>query len=134
MAQAYTEARPSELAHPVRDGGLLLDQPGAFVLLPDVLGPAHHEQHVEGFEVGNGLPRIELHGEQSEAGSFKEGTEHAGVFVRMVLKDEDRPSTVGRWLRAKLRARRRGHGRMSRYSLTSQSVTVPMNRSHSSRL
>ena len=97
MAQAYTEARPSELAHPVRDGRLLLDQPGVFVLLPDVLGSAHHEQHVEGLEVGNGLARIELDGVQSEAGVFEEGTERAGVFVGMVLKDEN-PSRNCRWL------------------------------------
>ena len=71
---------------------------------------------------------------QSEAGFFEEGTEHARVLVGMVLKDKNRPRTVGGWLRANLGAEMRGHGRMSRYSLTSQSVTVPMNRSHSSRL
>ena len=88
VPEADAEAGPPQFRDPAAYGCLLVDQPGVLLLLPDVLGSAHHHEHVEGLEFGYRLARIELHGLQGEPGAFEKGSERAGIFVGVVLEDE----------------------------------------------
>ena len=107
------------------DGGLLGDQPRMLCLLPDIHWAAHNEEQVEAVQGRDGLVLIELDRGDVEPGCSQQWTERARILVRMMLEDEG----------ASERGVRCGsHGRMSRYSLRSHSLTVPMKRSHSSRL
>ena len=133
VPEADAEAGPPQLADPAADGRLLVDQPGVHLLLPDVLGPAHDHQQVEGVEVGDGLAVHRAPRCPARTRRLREGSERAGILVWVVLEDED-PVPLSGSRGGGAHAIERGHGRMSRYSLTSQSVTVPMKRSHSSRL
>ena len=82
-------------------------------------------EHVEAVQGGDGFVLIELDRGDVEPGGGQHRTERARILVRMMLEDEGASEGGLRW---------GCHGRMSRYSLRSHSLTVPMKRSHSSRL
>ena len=89
MAEADAEERHGARQHRLADCGLLIGQPGVLRLLPDVLGPAHDPERVEGAQIRDPLAEVQPHGVRCDFVLAQELPEDARVARVHVLKDEN---------------------------------------------
>ena len=88
MAEAEAEIGHGAPRHRLADGGLLGDQPGVFVLLPDIHRPAHHHERVVAVERRDRLTLVELDRVPAHPVRGHEVAEDGGMLDGNVLKDE----------------------------------------------
>ena len=89
VPEAETEEGHLPLEDRLADGGALGLEPRMEVVLPDVHRAAHDPEGVVAAEFGNRLPGIELDRAPLDAVLAQKVPEHARVFDRNVLEDEE---------------------------------------------
>ena len=86
QAEAHAHVGAVALQGPFADGGNLGGEPGVSVGLPDVHGPAHHQQEIIRGERRNRLTPVQHHHIGFHAARGEEAAEQAGRFVIHMLE------------------------------------------------
>ena len=89
VTEAEAEERHLPLGHRFANRGALRLQPRVGVVLPDIHRAAHRPERIVGAEVRDRLPFVELYRGPFDVIFAQKIPEHAGMFDRDVLEDEN---------------------------------------------